>query len=110
MSLQQKEDSKAVEVIDPQRDALAELPPQDSQASADCPRCFGTGMEVVPGVGARRCECQSSGSRSRLLDSTHIPPRYQHCTIQGYFAGDNELSKWAAKVEAQIVIDNYLTL
>jgi len=77
---------------------------------AECPRCFGTGMEVVPDEGARRCRCQTPDQRDRLLKSARIPPRYQHCTIQGYEAANEELSKWAAKMEAQIVIDDYLTI
>jgi DNA replication protein DnaC len=79
-------------------------------AQAECPFCFGTGMEIVPADGARRCRCQSPDQRQRLSQSSRIPPRYQHCTIQGYLAADDELSKWAAKVEAQIVIDDYLSL
>ena len=79
-------------------------------ASADCPFCFGTGMEVVPEEGARRCRCQSPDHRDRLFKAARIPPRYEHCTIQGYDAADDELSKWAGKMEAQIVIDDYLTL
>src|SRR2546423_12431643 len=106
MTPQDNENSQPVKVIEtPANDQL-----NSSEASADCPRCFGTGMEVVPGVGARRCDCQSLDNRRRLFQSARIPPRYQHCTLQGYVAGDDELSKWAAKVEAQIVIDNYLTL
>ena len=67
-------------------------------------------MEVVSGEGARRCRCQSPDNRDRLLQSARIPPRYQHCTIQGYEAANDELSKWAAKMEAQIIIDDYLSL
>jgi DNA replication protein DnaC len=78
--------------------------------SAECPFCFGTGMEVVPDEGARRCRCQTPDQRDRLFRAARIPPRYEHCTIQGYYAADDELSKWAAKMEAQIVIDDYLTL
>lgn len=79
-------------------------------ADGECPHCFGTGMEVIPGEGARRCRCQTSDQRDRLFQSARIPPRYQHCTIQGYEAANDELSKWAAKMEAQIVIDDYLTI
>src|SRR6478672_5580396 len=88
----------------------------DTEASStqgvrdDCPHCFGTGMEVIPGEGARRCRCQTPDQRDRLLKRARIPPRYQHCTIQGYEAANDELSKWAAKMEAQIVIDDYLTI
>ena len=81
-----------------------------SVVEGECPRCFGTGMEVIPGEGARRCRCQSPDQRDRLLQGARIPPRYQHCTIQDYEAANDELSKWAAKMEAQIVIDDYLTI
>src|ERR1041385_4418307 len=45
-----------------------------------CPRCFGTGMEIIPGEGARRCDCQTSDQLRRLFQSARIPARYQHCT------------------------------
>src|SRR5437879_7251606 len=81
---------------------------EESSASADCPFCFGTGMEVVPGEGARRCRCQTPDHRDRLFNAARIPPRYEHCTIQGYMAADNKLSKWAAKMEDKIFIDDYM--
>jgi len=81
-----------------------------SVTEGECPHCFGTGMEVIPGEGARRCRCQTPDQRDRLLQSARIPPRYQHCTIQDYEAANEELSKWAAKMEAQIIIDDYLTI
>ena len=83
---------------------------EESPASAECPFCFGTGMEIVAGEGARRCRCQTPDQRERIFRAARIPPRYEHCTIQGYIAADDELSKWAAKMEAQIIIDDYLTL
>jgi DNA replication protein DnaC len=80
--------------------------------AGSCPHCFGTGMEVVPSVGARRCRCQSSDERNNLLYSARIPARYRHCTLANYDAGESELptSKWKAKREAQIVFDHYLEL
>jgi len=114
MTPSQKRNGKASPVVGvlENEDSANALPPESDAPSApeDCPHCFGTGMEVVPGVGARRCRCQSPDHRQRLFQSARIPPRYQHCTIQGYEAADDELSKWAAKVEAQIVIEDYLTL
>src|SRR5437867_5961078 len=91
------------------RPSTASSPSQDTTESA-CPFCFGTGMEVIPGEGARRCRCQSPDHHQRLLQTARIPPRYQHCTLQGYVAGDAELSKWIAKREAQIVLDEFLSL
>src|ERR1044071_1992534 len=79
--------------------ATSLVSPEPPPAQAECPFCFGTGMEVVPGDGARRCRCQSPDQRQRLTHSSRIPPRYQHCTIQGYVAADDELSKWKAKGE-----------
>src|SRR5947199_10729450 len=86
----------------------------DTGSEGACPYCFGTGMEVVPGVGARRCRCQSPDYRERLFRAARIPPRYQHCTLANYDApaGDSKesTSKWVAKREADNVIDHYLEL
>jgi len=110
----QKPDGKRLRVVSAPQNGSGmgegpETPSVDSQ-QANCPFCFGTGMEVVPGVGAHRCRCQTPDHRQRLFQAARIPPRYQHCTLQGYVAGDAELSKWAAKREAQIVLDEYLSL
>ncbi len=53
-----------------------------------CPRCFGTGMEVVPGEGARRCDCQTTDQYERLFQAARIPARYRHCTLANYETGD----------------------
>jgi DNA replication protein DnaC len=49
-----------------------------------CPRCFGSGMEVVPGKGARRCECRTQSAQSKMASAARIPRRYDHCTIVNY--------------------------
>jgi DNA replication protein DnaC len=46
---------------------MDESPPQ-------CPRCYGSGMEVVTGKGARLCECRRAEIRSQLLAA--IPERF----------------------------------
>src|SRR6266540_6008705 len=106
MSLSTKRKSNAAAEVAAQAAAEPTLP----AAESECPHCFGTGMEIIPGEGARRCRCQTPDQRDRLLLNARIPPRYQHCTIQGYEAANEELSKWVAKMEAQIVIDDYLTI
>jgi DNA replication protein DnaC len=50
-----------------------------------CPYCFGSGMETVPGKGARRCRCRLENSRTRLFDAARIPRRYAQCTLQNYY-------------------------
>ena len=72
----------------PEREATRELFPDDADAApardaaapreapAVCPLCYGTGHEVVPGKGARRCECRTRNAHSKLVAAAHIPRRY----------------------------------
>ncbi len=54
------------------------------EESETCPLCFGGGMEVVPGKGARLCECRKQKANSNLLDKVKIPRRYENCHFQSY--------------------------
>lgn len=56
---------------------LADVPPP-------CPRCFGSGMEVVAGRGARRCGCRGEDARRRLLEAARVPRRYEGCTLRSF--------------------------
>lgn len=49
-----------------------------------CPTCFGTGMEIVPGKGARPCHCRRPEAHSKLLDKVKIPQRYAACDFPFY--------------------------
>ncbi len=42
----------------------------------ECPKCFGTGMEIVQGKGARICSCRKQRSPSGHFDSVRLPRRY----------------------------------
>jgi len=72
--------------------------------SAACPFCFGTGLEVVPGKGARRCQCRTQDTRSKLLEQARIPRRYREaapprkeaCTLQNYYPSPNNGSQLKA--------------
>jgi DNA replication protein DnaC len=58
---------------------------QNSPAeSTVCEVCFGTGVEVVPGKGARPCSCQAQDARRKFLEATRIPRRYANCTIENF--------------------------
>jgi DNA replication protein DnaC len=50
-----------------------------------CPYCYGTGMEVVDGKGARRCRCRTQVQSARLLEAARIPRRYDQCSLQNYY-------------------------
>lgn len=75
------------------------LPRQVSAAAAEpvvCSFCFGTGMEVVPGKGARRCRCRAEDNRKRLLEAARIPRRYERCSLGNYQPAANNGSQLRA--------------
>jgi DNA replication protein DnaC len=55
---------------------------QDSQTV--CAFCYGAGMEIVPGKGARRCRCRTEDRRAMLLAAARIPRRYERCLFTNY--------------------------
>ena len=104
---QEKPNAKRLRVV---RGQAAEAPSAAVAAKdAACPDCFGTGMRVVPGAGASRCHCQFSNQRDSLVYEARVPARYRHCNLANYDAGNSE-SKWIAKTESQILLDEYPTL
>ena len=69
-------------VSSPAADADSEVARPDSPAV--CAFCYGTGMEVVPGKGARRCHCRILERRAKLLAEARIPRRYENCSLANY--------------------------
>jgi DNA replication protein DnaC len=49
-----------------------------------CPKCFGAGLEVVAGKGARVCECQKKNAQDKLIKKSKVPKRYYNCDFTGY--------------------------
>lgn len=49
-----------------------------------CPACLGTGVEVVPGKGARPCSCRTQGQHSNHLARVKLPRRYSDCHFHNY--------------------------
>jgi DNA replication protein DnaC len=49
-----------------------------------CPICFGAGMEIVPGKGARACSCQTQNAHSTHLQKARLPLRYADCHFHNY--------------------------
>lgn len=64
--------------------AQVAIPETGSLATVPCMTCYGSGMEVVPGKGARRCSCQLEQQQSRLLEQSGIPRRFENCTLANY--------------------------
>jgi DNA replication protein DnaC len=61
-----------------------------------CSVCYGTGMEVVPGKGARRCYCRTLDMQSKLLEAAHIPRRYKESSLSNYDPAKNNSSQLLA--------------
>jgi DNA replication protein DnaC len=49
-----------------------------------CPLCFGSGMEVVAGKGARLCSCRKRDAHSGLLEKARLPKRYVECHFHNF--------------------------
>lgn len=64
-------------------DLAAEVnrPLSHAEQSDVCAFCYGTGMEVVPGKGARRCRCRTEDRMTKLMEAAHIPRRYSGCIL-----------------------------
>jgi hypothetical protein len=61
-----------------------------------CSFCFDTGMEVVPGKGARRCRCRAEDAQKKLFEAAHIPRRYEECSLTNYQPAHNNGSQLRA--------------
>ena len=62
--------------------------PAIEEGQDSCPICFGSGMEVVPGKGARVCSCQRNKNHSTTLDKAKLPRRYVGCHFNSYSPAD----------------------
>ena len=72
-----------------------------------CSFCFGTGMEVVAGSGARRCRCRTQHRRQKLLKAAGIPRRYSECSLSNYHPGKDNSSQLLAFHYAYRLVREY---
>ncbi len=66
------------------------------EATDECQKCFGTGMELVPGKGARICSCRKLRSRHGQFEGVRLPKRYDGFHF-GNFKPQNDSQKIALK-------------
>ena len=71
-----------------------------------CQQCFGTGVEIVPGKGARPCSCRAQDSRRTVLDAARIPKRYANCTLENFKSEPNSTQHKALQ-HARFVVGDY---
>lgn len=80
----------AVPASAPESDVSSVVTPQREDAGREiCSFCYGTGMEVLPGKGARRCRCRIEEQRAKLLEQACIPCRYEQCSLTNYRPAPN---------------------
>lgn len=70
-----------------------------------CEICFGTGMEVLPGKGARPCACRTQASKTRLLQAARIPTRYAACSLDNYQPDFHPSQDIAFRFACRLVLD-----
>jgi len=72
-----------------------------------CPVCFGTGLEVVAGKGARRCGCRTQGRQAKLFEAARIPTRYERCSLANYQVAPGNGTQLQAFNYAFKLVDEY---
>ncbi len=77
-----------------------------SQTTA-CSYCYGSGMEVIAGKGARRCRCRTQDRQANLLEQARIPPRYERCSLSNYQPAPGNSAQLQAFNYAFKLIDEY---
>lgn len=75
--------------------------------SPSCSRCFGTGMEVVSGKGARRCPCRIEEQRTKLFAQARIPRRHERCSLANYQSAPNNATQLRAFNYAFKLVEDY---
>lgn len=58
--------------------------PEITDTSDECPLCFGTKMEIVPGKGARPCSCRTTDRYANPFEKVRVPRRYLNCHFNSY--------------------------
>ena len=78
-----------------------------SNTPEPCRFCFGTGLEVVAGKGARRCGCRTQGRLEKLFEAARIPPRYERCSLAKYKPAPGNGTQLQAFNYAFKLVDEY---
>jgi DNA replication protein DnaC len=80
---------------------------QQKQEEPVCDRCFGTGMDVVAGKGARRCACRQGDLCRRLFEQARVPKRHQECALSNYQPATENASQVLAFKQAYRLVREY---
>ena len=64
-------------------------------------------MEIIPGRGARKCECRLSGLRRRLFEQARIPRRHEECSLSNYEPAAGNVSQTLAFKQSYRLVREY---
>jgi len=78
--------------------------PEAGEQTEVCQVCFGVGIEIVPGKGARPCACRKQISHTNLLDKARLPKRYFECHFHNYRA-QNPTQERALKFASKLAME-----
>jgi len=70
-----------------------------------CPVCFGTGVEILAGKGARPCACRATDSKRKAFDAARIPRRYASCSLDNFRSDPNSSQNIAFRYACRLVLD-----
>jgi DNA replication protein DnaC len=77
------------------------------ESAAVCPGCFGTGVKIVAGKGAKICdECQKR-TGDTLLSAARIPARYANCSFDTFRDPAGTGSIYWALMKAKMLVNEY---
>jgi len=98
----------AIRIVNGEAPAQTTLPQGENGAAETtvCQHCYGTGVEIVPGKGARPCRCRAQDSRRTFLEAARIPRRYAKCTLEN-FKSERNLGHQKALQHARSLVDDY---
>ena len=80
---------------------------EQSRGESVCERCFGTGMEIISGKGARRCECRLGDLRRRLFEQARVPRRHEECSLSNYQPAAGHVSQALAFKQSYRLVREY---
>lgn len=78
-----------------------------AEEPSTCPFCYGTGMEIEPGKGARRCRCRAPILKRELIEAARIPSRYERCALSNYYPAKGNSSQLMALSFAHQLVRDY---
>jgi DNA replication protein DnaC len=80
---------------------------EEGQATEVCSACFGTGVRIVPGKGAKICDQCQPRQGDRLLKAARIPRRHAACTFDNYRVPAGSTSLHWALMKAKTLVNDY---